>query len=201
MFFGKTKNGYIRTMGYRNVNELLKKYFLESPIVDKNGYPYFVNPISDGIPRVDPALLEETVEGLLSLGKFDCDVILAPEAMGIPLAVPISLKTRIPYSVIRKREYRLPGEISVQRGTGYSSGCLYINGLKKGDRVAIVDDVLSTGGTIKAIRAALEERGIELNELITVFDKTESPVTINGMEIRSLLRVGVKDGRPYVKED
>lgn len=194
------KNGYILTIRYGNVDGLLKKYFLESPVTDRDGYPYFVNPISDGIPRVDPALLEETVDGLLSIGKFDCDVILAPEAMGIPLAVPISLKTGIPYSVIRKRKYGLPGEITVKRATGYSSGFLYINGLKAGDKVAIVDDVLSTGGTVRAINAALKERGIVLNELVTVFDKTESPVTMEGVEIKSILRVGVKDGRPCIEE-
>ena len=43
----------------------LEKAFLESPVVDKNGYPYFVNPVSDGVPPIEPELLEEITDRLL----------------------------------------------------------------------------------------------------------------------------------------
>ena len=116
------------------------------------------------------------------MGKFDCDVILAPEAMGIPLTVPISLRTRIPYSVIRKREYRLPGEISVQRGTGYSSGFLYINGLKKGDKVTIVDDVPVPAVRLKRYVRHWRKRN-RIKRAYHGFRQDRISVTIDGMEI------------------
>lgn len=177
--------------------DLLKKSFLDGPVVERNGYPYFVNPICDGIPRVEPSLLKEVTEGMMAVGNFDCDMILAPEAMGIHLAAPISLELGIPFSIIRKHSYGLPGEIEVGRKTGYSSDFLYINGPKKGDRVVLLDDTLSTGGTAKAIACALSSRGIDLVEFITVFDKAghvEDPVP--GVRTKSLLRVCIKDGRP-----
>ena len=59
---------------------LLTASFLSSPVVDRNGYPYFVNPVSDGIPRMDAALLDEVADGIISLCDLDCDVVLAPEA-------------------------------------------------------------------------------------------------------------------------
>lgn len=179
--------------------ELLKKSFLESPVIERNGYPYFINPISDGTPKVDPALLKEVIDGMIDICRFECDVILAPEAMGIPLAVALSIRLGIPYSVIRKRRYGIPGEIEVHRDTGYSSGNIYINGIKKGDRVVIVEDTLSTGGTMRALVSALTLHGVEITDILVVFDKTEDITSaVPGVNVKALLSIGVKDGKPYL---
>lgn len=177
--------------------ELLKNSFLTGPVVDRGGYPYYVNPISDGIPSIEPALLEEAVNGLLDICKFDCDVILAPEAMGIHLATGVSLKTGIPFNVIRKRRYGLPGELTVIRSTGYSSEKLYINGVNPGDRVSIVDDTLSTGGTMRGIVSVLNENNIEITEVGIVFNKAgDLSKALPGVNVKALLNVKVIDGKP-----
>jgi adenine phosphoribosyltransferase len=182
------------------VYDLLKKSFLSGPVVDRNGYPYYVNPVSDGVPPVDSDLLEEVIDGLMDVCEFDCDLILAPEAMGIPLAAVLSLRTGIPFGVIRKRKYGLPGEIAVTRNTGYSSEKLYINGVKKGDRVAIVDDTLSTGGTLKAVVSALSEHGAEVSEVGIVFNKAGGLSGIlEGIEIKALLNVKIENGKPCLE--
>ena len=184
----------------RCVFDLLKKSFLTGPVVDRDGYPYYVNPISDGVPPTDPALLEEVIDGLLDVCEFDCDLILAPEAMGIPLAAVLSLRTGIPFGVIRKRKYGLPGEIVVSRSTGYSSSKLYINGVNKGDRVAIVDDTLSTGGTLKAVVSVLAEHGIEVTEVGIVFNKAgDTSGILPGIDIKSLLNVKIVDNEPCLE--
>ena len=180
---------------------LLEKAYLESPVVDKGGYPYFVNPISDGIPRVDPALLEEVVGGLCDLCSGDIDLILAPEAMGIHLATGVSLRTRIPFAVIRKRKYGLPGEIEVVTKTGYSESKMYINGVSEGDRVAIIDDVVSTGGTLLALSKGLRSIGAEVVVTAVVYNKSEDLEEVRrrtGLNIRTMLDIGVRDGRPVI---
>lgn len=177
--------------------ELLKKSFLESMVIERNGYPYFINPISDGTPTVNPALLKEVVDGMIDVCKFECDIILTPEAMGIPLAVALSLRLDIPYSIIRKRKYGIPGEIEVHRETGYSSGNIYINGLKKGDCVVIVEDTISTGGTMRALISSLASNGIEIADVLVVFDKTKNISTaVPGVNVKALLRISIKDGKP-----
>lgn len=179
---------------------LLKKSFLTGPVVDREGYPYYVNPISDGVPPADPALLEEVIDGLLDICDFDCDLILAPEAMGIPLAAVLSLRTGIPFGVIRKRKYGLPDEIVVTRDTGYSTAKLYINGVKRGDRVAIVDDTLSTGGTLKAVVSVLGEHGVEVTEVGIVFNKAgDTSDILPGIAIKSLLNVKIENGIPCLE--
>jgi adenine phosphoribosyltransferase len=59
--------------------EKIRDSLKTSPIVKMGDYDYFVNPITDGIPRMDPSILAEVLEGFQEIGNFDCDVIVAPE--------------------------------------------------------------------------------------------------------------------------
>ena len=139
--------------------ENLRRSLEAAPIVKMGDYDYFVHPVTDGIPFMECEVMKEIIDRMQNMGDFDCDYIVAPEAMGIPLAVPLSLRTGIPYNVVRKRRYQLPGEVSVHQVTGYSEKEMYINGIKSGDRVVIVDDVISTGGTMRALVTGLPADG------------------------------------------
>lgn len=142
--------------------DYLKKSLYEAPIVKKGDYNYVIHPITDGVPYITPELLKEVSnemkKHIKKVGKFDR--IVTMEAMGIPIASALSLDLGIPFTIIRKREYGLPGEVSVEQVTGYSKSKMYINGLKKGDTIIIVDDVLSTGGTLKAVLYVLRQMGV-----------------------------------------
>ncbi|MCL1979291.1 MAG: hypoxanthine/guanine phosphoribosyltransferase [Methanomassiliicoccaceae archaeon] len=170
--------------------ERLKASVIGGPVIDRNGYPYLVHPVTDGIPLMEPDMLEEIIDWMVSAGDFDCDRIVAPEAMGIPLAVALSLRLRIPYSIIRKRQYGLEGEIPVRYSTGYSEGIVYMNGLKKGDRVVLVDDIVSSGGTLSAIVGALKENEISVKDILVVFGKGSGKQELSeslGIMIKSML--------------
>ena len=178
----------------------MKESIIASPVIDKNGYPYIIHPVTDGVPLMDPEMLREIIRWMLNTCDFDCDVILAPESMGIPLAVPLSLETNIPYSIIRKRQYGLPEEISVSSSTGYSNSAFFINGLKKEDKVVIVDDVLSTGGTLSNIVKILKDSGIIITDVLVAFDKSINGVKDLGIEVKTMLKIGIKDGRPFCED-
>jgi adenine phosphoribosyltransferase len=182
----------------------MRASLLSSLIIDKNGYPYMVHPITDGIPAMDPDVLDEVIDWLASSCCFDCDRILAPEAMGIPLAVPLSLRTRIPYTIIRKRSYGIEGEIPIVYNTGYSEQRIYVNGLKKGDRVVIVDDVLSTGGTLAALVNALRMREISIEGVLMVLNKgtvRDELSTRLGIDIKRMFDISLgEDGTITVTE-
>ena len=145
------------------VIEHLIESLLNCPIVKKGEYNYFVHPITDGIPHIDPVVLREVAVGMIRLLDLkDVRYIVAAEAMAIPIGTAISLMTDIPLNIIRKRSYGLPGEQVVAQQTGYSIGQMYINGLSRGDRVVIVDDVISTGGTVNGILQTFREMGVEV---------------------------------------
>lgn len=78
----------------------LKESIESSPVVMKKGYPYVAMPLTDG-NRMDPGIMRWVLSRMLEIGDFDCDLILTPEAMGIPLAVPLALEKGLPYAVIR----------------------------------------------------------------------------------------------------
>ena len=151
--------------------KLLERSLMDAPVIRKGDYLYIVHPITDGIPSISPSLLEEVVGKMMGYMPKEVDRIVTIEAMGIPLATALSLKTGIPFTIIRKREYNLPGEVSVEQVTGYSKSKLYINGLRSGDKVVIVDDVLSTGGTLRAVLNALKSMEVDVKKVLIAIDK------------------------------
>jgi len=179
----------------------LKKSLKNCPVVKKGNYDYFVHPITDGIPQMEPELLQEVISNIIEVGNMDCDKIVAAEAMAIPLGVALSLRIDRPYVIIRKRQYGLPGEVSVEQVTGYSKSNMFVNGINKGDRVLIVDDVLSTGGTMRALVTALRKIGAEIIDTVIVFNKHKNKKELEeelGLELKTLLDVDVIDGKVMV---
>ena len=178
--------------------ELLRKSVLECPVVSLNGYEYFIHPMTDGVPVVEPALLKEVINELSGIFEFDCDLMIAPEAMGIHLAAPLSMMLDIPYSIIRKRSYGIPGEVRISKTTGYSKSEMFINGVRKGMRVVVADDVISTGGTLRSIIDAVRSTGADVVGVISVFDKSpdirELSKTLD-VPIHALMRVRMNNGR------
>ena len=99
-----------------------------APIIWKGDYPYFIHPISDGIPRMNPEVLKATTELIVGTTDWEgVDLIVSVEAMGLPLLASVGNATGIPTVVIRKRSYGMDGEVSVDVSTGYSNSTIFIN--------------------------------------------------------------------------
>ena len=91
--------------------DILKHSLEKAPIIWKGDYPYFIHPITDGVPRLEPNVLEAIIELSVPLINWDnIDVILGIEAMGLPLMAPLSMRTNIPMVIARKRQYGLEGD-------------------------------------------------------------------------------------------
>jgi adenine phosphoribosyltransferase len=167
------------------------------PMVKRGEYNYFIHPITDGVPIMDPALLREVGTAMvkvLDLGSVDKIVVV--EAMGIHIGSILSVMTDIPMTIMRKRAYKLPGEIAVHQTTGYSKGELYLNGVYNGDRVVIIDDVVSTGGTMRALLKALEIAGAEVVDVCIAVQRGDPDI---GRPYKSLVKIEVTD-KVYVVE-
>ncbi|HWR25674.1 MAG TPA: hypoxanthine/guanine phosphoribosyltransferase [Methanosarcina sp.] len=182
--------------------ERLKSSLINSPVIKRGEYNYFIHPISDGVPSMDPGLVEEIADYIIKITDMKrVDAIVTIEAMGIPVATVISLKTGVPLTIIRKRPYFLEGEVELSQSTGYSKGVLYINGLKKGDRVIIVDDVISTGGTLFALVKALNAMGVEVLDVISVIGRGNGYLKLKeaGFEPKILVTIDVSDRGVEIK--
>ena len=133
--------------------ERLKKSLLEAPVFKRGEYDYFIHPITDGVPEIRPDLIREVTANIVRIANLDVDKIVTVEAMGIPIGIVLSILCDIPLVIIRKRKYGLPNEVEISQVTGYSRSQLYLNGINRGDRVIVVDDVISTGGALLALEA------------------------------------------------
>lgn len=173
--------------------EVLKKSLETCPIVQRGEYSYFIHPITDGVPLVEPNLLRDVACALFkALNLKNVNKLVVSEAMGIHIGTVLSLMTDIPYTIVRKREYKLPGEVTIGQTTGYSKGTLYLNSVFEGDRIAFIDDVISTGGTIRALLPALESTGAEVADLCFVINRGNPDI---GRPYKSLVTIDVdKDG-------
>ncbi|MDD4699499.1 MAG: phosphoribosyltransferase family protein [Oscillospiraceae bacterium] len=105
-----------------------------------------------------------TTELLKKLPEFD--VIVTPEAKSIPLAYEFSRQTGKPYIVARKgiKVYMInPISVDVRSITTAHPQKLYIGedevNMMKGKRVLIVDDVISTGESLEAVRELVNTAG------------------------------------------
>ena len=94
------------------------------------------------------------------------DVILTPEAKSIPIAYEMAKQSGKPYVIARKgvKVYmRNPLEVSVTSITTKKEQKLFLGetevNMIKGKRVLIVDDVISTGESLAAVRDLLNKAG------------------------------------------
>ena len=175
--------------------ERLKKSLLEAPIYKRGDYNYFIHPITDGVPEVRPDLIREVVTHIIRTADLDVDKIVTIEAMGIHIGTALSTFTDIPLVIIRKRKYGLKGEIEVSQVTGYSKGQLFLNGILPGDKVIVVDDVVSTGGTALATLEALKFAGAEVKDVVVVIERGDGAERLRkeGHQIKTMLKVDVDE--------
>jgi len=112
--------------------------------------------------------VELTVAGCSELLKKvpEFDVILTPEAKSIPMAYEMARQSGKPYIIARKgvKVYmRNPLEVEVKSITTKNIQKLYLGETEvnrlKGKRVLIIDDVISTGESLAAVRELVNKAG------------------------------------------
>ncbi len=187
-------------MGSADPLTVLQESLRGAPIIWKGEYPYFIHPISDGIPRMDPDVLRATRDLIVSSVDWSkVDLIVSVEAMGLPLLAAVGDATGKPTVVVRKRSYGMEGETRVDVATGYSQSTVYINDINAGERIVIVDDVISTGGTLEPLIQQLEDMGVILQDIVIAIEKGDGRERLNREKphwpIQSLARIDIIDGK------
>ena len=119
------------------------------------------------------------------------DLIVGPEARGFIFGVPVAYALGVGFVPVRKPG-KLPCEtVSVDYGLEYGNDTLEIHkyAIKKGQRVAIVDDLLATGGTIEAVAKLVETVGAEVVALDFAIELTglNGREKLQGYDVMSLV--------------
>lgn len=111
--------------------------------------------------ETQPELLSEIIEHLANMVPKSTTKLAGMEIGAIPLATALSLKSRLPFVIVRK----------VKKGHGTKK--LVEGRLSAGDEVLIIEDVVTTGE--QALRAieTLKQAGARVKKVLCVIDREE----------------------------
>src|SRR5215212_7107335 len=128
----------------------------------------------------EPDLLRDVAAALAAQIPEGVERLAGVELGAVPLVVATALATGLPYVIVRKSA----------KDYGSSAGRNIEGNLYRGESVALLEDVVTTG--TQAVRAArnLEQAGVEVVTIVAVLDRREqNGGELGGFPFRSLLRM------------
>ena len=167
----------------------------DQPLVQFGKYKFVINPLTEQIPATTAELLQSATNWLLAEGNFkQATKIVGEEDKGGILVASTSLATGLPFGMARWYPSGLEGQVAIVFDMEYTRGNLYLNGVNEEDRVIIVDDMISTGGTMLALVEAIQSAGATIVDIICVAEKVdyggvEKVAEKTGYRVKSLLKI------------
>ncbi len=107
----------------------------------------------------------------------DSEVVITAESKGLQLTHVVARELNMPYYAVARKSKKLYMQdgISVEYGSSITTGkeqCFYLSKhdveLIRGKKVAIIDDVISTGESIKGLESLVEKAGGIINQKLFV---------------------------------
>jgi orotate phosphoribosyltransferase len=140
--------------------------------------------------ETDPALLRQIGAALAELvrtGGGEPELLAGPELGAVPLVTALALELDVPFVIVRKA------------AKGYGTEKRLEGVYEDGQRVLLVEDVVTSGGAALAAVEALREAGLEVDAALCVLDRGEgggealaaAGVTLQPLFDRAALGLGV----------
>lgn len=107
-----------------------------------------------------PDILERIIEGFVDEG-LECDKVAGMELGAVPLITAYSLRKKVPFIIVRKA------------GRAHGTKKRIEGSLSKGEKVLILEDVVTSGGSVIEAAGLLDEAGADIVGIITVVDREE----------------------------
>jgi adenine phosphoribosyltransferase len=146
---------------------------------------------------ITPLLLAATAFGAAidemcsRLRGSDIDAIVAIESRGFLLGAPIAVHLGLPLVPIRKPGKLPSARMSIEYSLEYGESQLDIHAdaLAPGAQVAVVDDVLATGGTARGATRLVELLGAKVARLVFLIELKglQGREQLQGYEVESLV--------------
>ena len=131
-----------------------------------------------------PDLLEAIASRVAAVvGEHEPDAarLAGPELGAVALAAAASLASRLPFVIVRKE------------AKGYGTANRIEGAFESGERVCLVEDVVTSGGAAVAAVEALREAGLECRTAVCVVDREEGgmdELARHGVRLRPLFQAG-----------
>jgi len=111
--------------------------------------------------ETDPALLKRIGEHLAALVPKETQRLAAPELGAVLLGGAVSMETGLPLVLVRKEP------------KGYGTAKQLEGRFDRGERVTVIEDVVTTGGDSLRSIEALAKVGLDVIRLVVVLDRGE----------------------------
>lgn len=136
--------------------------------------------------------MKEAIDQMTAkLEGVDFDLVLGPESRGFIFGMPVAYNMGKGFVPVRKAG-KLPAEVvSKEYALEYGTATIEMHkdAIQPGQKVVIVDDLMATGGTAKAIVEMVEEMGGEVAALLFLIelDFLEGRKVLPGYKIESII--------------
>ena len=136
------------------------------------------------------ALAIDTMQACLK--DVDVDVIVGTESRGFIFGVPIAYNLHKPFVPVRKKG-KLPCEtVEMSYDLEYGSATIEMHreSIQPGQKVAIIDDLIATGGTVEAAVKLVEELGGEVVKIVFLMELAglKGRERLAGYNVESVIR-------------
>jgi adenine phosphoribosyltransferase len=126
------------------------------------------------------------------LEGVDFDIVAGTESRGFLFGMPIAYALHKPFVPIRKKG-KLPCEtVEKTYDLEYGTATIEIHkdAINKGDRVVLIDDLIATGGTIKAAADLVELLGGEVAKALFLIELTDlkGREVMKGYDVDSIIQ-------------
>lgn len=130
-------------------------------------------------------LIQKELEGV------EFDAVLGPESRGFIFGMPIAYNMKKGFIPVRKKG-KLPAEvISREYALEYGTATIEIHkdAIYPGMKLVVIDDLMATGGTAKALVDLVQEAGAEVVKLVFLIelDDLKGRELLKGCDISSVL--------------
>ena len=136
--------------------------------------------------------MKEAIDQMTAkLEGVDFDLVLGPESRGFIFGMPVASNMGKGFVPVRKAG-KLPAEVvSKEYALEYGTATIEMHkdAIQPGQKVVIVDDLMATGGTAKAIVEMVEEMGAEVAAMLFLIelDFLEGRKVLPGYKIESII--------------
>lgn len=126
------------------------------------------------------------------LDGVEFDAIAGAESRGFIFGAPLAAKLHKPFLLVRKKG-KLPREtISREYALEYGTAEIemHVDSVKNGQKIVLVDDLIATGGTIKAAAELIEQLGGEVAKIIFLVELCglHGRDTLKGYDVASVVQ-------------
>jgi len=140
--------------------------YLEGDFITRAGKPthYYIDKY---LFSTNPATLSPLVESLLTLlpPSETYDRLAAPELGAVPIAAVLSVAVGKPFVIVKKES------------KGYGTQKLVEGYYQDGDRVVVIEDILTTGGAALRACEVIQSLGMRVTQVVGVIDREEGAIS------------------------